>query len=144
MVNVKPITFGVSCIGCCNNAEVKAAAAGEDNLSALGVPAGHLCLQVVGGPEGAAVVVLDVDINAHLGSCCVSTLHEAVAVTDNSGNVHAAAEAKLGITVFNCRIACQIAGLLFLIKYAVNVLLCVIGGVVGCVGFAVDDEVTLG
>ena len=54
-------------------------------------------------------------------SSSVSALHEAVAVTDNSGNSHAAQEAQLGLAVLCDGVACQIACLLLLEGDAVAV-----------------------
>ena len=51
----------------------------------------------------------------------VSALHEAVAVTDDSGHSHAAQEAQLGLAVLGDRVAGQVACLLFLEGDAVAV-----------------------
>ena len=48
-----------------------------------------------------------------LSSGSVSALDVAVAVTDNSGNSHAAQVTQLGVAVLNSSVACQVASLLF-------------------------------
>ena len=104
-----------------NSGGVDAAAAGKDDLSAVGVPALHTGGDVCIAVELAAVEVVDVDVGAQLLSSSVSALHIAVAVTDDSGDSHAAEEAQLGLAVLNDSVASQITCLLLLEGDAVAV-----------------------
>ena len=71
-------------------------AAGKDDLGTLGVPAVHLVLDFIVSGKNLRIPILDMDIvSADLLGSGVSTLHEAVAVADNSGHFHAAQEAQL-------------------------------------------------
>ena len=69
----------------------------------------------------AAVEVVDLDVLAQLLSSSVSALHEAIAVTDNCGNSHAAEEAQLGLAVLRDGVTSQITCLLLLEGDAVAV-----------------------
>lgn len=95
---------------------VDAAAAGEDNFGAFGVPAGRLVLNVVVGGEGIAVPILHFGLDAHFLGGVISALDEAVTKADNGGNVHAADVTQLGVAILHSRIARQEAGLLLLIE----------------------------
>ena len=101
-------------------------AAGEDDLSAVGVPAGDHGLQLGGSLEGSAVLpgVVQVDGLIHFLSSVVGTLSKAPAVTD-AGGVRAAAaagEAELLIAFLDDSVTGQIAALLFLEGDTGNVL----------------------
>src|SRR5699024_1290981 len=92
------------------------AAASKDNLGTLRIPAVHLVLDLVGSSKAAGVPVLDIDvIHAQLFGSGVSTLHEAVAIADNSGNSHAAQEAQFLIAVVHSGVTSQITSLLFFV-----------------------------
>ena len=102
---------------------VDAAAAGEDDLGAGGVPAFHLGGDVGVAEELAAIGVVDLDRGAQLNSRRVRALHEAVAVALHGRNRHAAEEAQLGVAVLHDRVAGQVARLLLAEHGAVQVLL---------------------
>ena len=106
-----------------NRGGVDAAAAGEDDLGALGVPAVHLGGDVGIAVELAAVGVLDLDGGAHLNRSGVRALHEAVAVALHRRNGHAAQEAQLGVAVLHSSVARAVAGLLLAEHGAVEVVL---------------------
>ena len=95
---------------------VDAAAAGEDDLGALGVPAGSLILDVVAGVEGVAVPVLHLHLDAHFLRGVLSALDEAIAKADDRRHVHAADVAQLGVAVLDHGVAREEAGLLLLIE----------------------------
>ena len=69
---------------------IDAAAAGEDNLRAALIPGVHCSGDVSVANELVAVSVLEVDRDAELLGSSVNALHIAEAVTDNSGDSHAA------------------------------------------------------
>lgn len=92
-------------------------AAGEDDLSAVGVPAGDHGLQLGGSLEGSAVLpgVVQVDGLIHFLSSVVGALSKAPAVTD-AGGVRAAAaagEAELLIAFLDDSVTGEVAALLF-------------------------------
>ena len=134
-------------VGCLDSRSIDAAAAGKDDLSAIGIPAFHLCGDGSVRIELTGVGVVALNFNAELLGSVARALEPAVAVTDNSGNRHAAEEAELGIAVHDDSVASQITGLLFREGRADNVCS---GIIVGCVvlgqiaGANVDsDEVDL-
>ena len=100
-------------------------AAGEDDLSAVGVPAGDHGLQLGGSLEGSAVLpgVVQVDGLIHFLSSVVGALSKAPAVTD-AGGVRAAAaagEAELLIAFLDDSVTGEVAALLFVEGDARNV-----------------------
>ena len=121
LVNVNADNIAVVLQSSLNSGGVDAAAAGEDDLGAVGVPALHTGGDVCIAVELAAVEVVDVDVGAQLLSSSVSALHVAVAVTDDSGDSHAAEEAQLGLAVLNDSVASHITCLLLLEGDAVAV-----------------------
>ena len=121
LVNVNAHNVAIVLQGSLNSGGVDAAAAGKDDLSAVGIPALHTRGDVGIAVELAAVEVVDVDVGAQLLCSSVSALHIAVAVTDNGGHSHAAQEAQLGVAILDNGVACQIACLLLLEGDAVAV-----------------------
>ena len=117
-------------VGCLDSRSIDAAATGKDDLSAIGIPAFHLCSDGSVRIELTGVGVVALNLNAELLGSVARALEPAVAVTDNSGNRHAAEEAKLGVAVHNNSITGQITSLLFR-KGRANNVLCRI--VVGCI-----------
>ena len=114
LVNVNAHNVAVVLQSSLDSGGVDAAAAGKDDLSAVGIPALHTGGDVGIAVELAAVEVVDVNVGAQLLCSSVSALHVAVAVTDNGGHSHAAQEAQLGVAVLNNGVTCQIACLLLL------------------------------
>ena len=93
------------------------AAAGEDDLGAVLVPAGGQGLQLSGGLEALAVFpgVVHLDLDVLFGCSSLGALNVTVAVTA-AGIVRAAAtaaEAELGVAFHDGSIAGQVAALLF-------------------------------
>ena len=126
LVNVNTDDLCVLSTGSSHNGGEHGTAAGEDHFSTVLIPAGSHSLQLRRTLEGSAVGpgVVQLDLNALLGSSSLSTLCEAVAETLASG-VGAAAtadEAQLGVAFHNSSIASQVAGLLFLVGDTCNVL----------------------
>ena len=100
-------------------------AAGEDDLSAVGVPAGDHGLQLGGSLEGSTVLpgVVQVDGLIHFLGSIVRALSKAPAVTD-AGGVRAAAaagEAELLIAFLDDSVTGEVAALLFVEGDARNV-----------------------
>ena len=80
--------------GCFSCGSVDTAAACEDDLCAALVPCVHSCCDISVAVELVAVRVVDRYVwEPHFLSCVVVACHEAVAVTDNCANSHAAEEA---------------------------------------------------
>src|SRR5699024_6900219 len=143
LVNVNADDLAVILDSRFHGAGVDAAAAGKDDLRAAGIPAFHLGGDVGIAGEGAAIPVVDVDVGAHLLRSGVGALHKAVAVTDNGGDRHAAQEAQLGEAILHSGVTGQVAGLLFLVGDAVDVLGDGLGADVGR-GHIHADEVDIG
>ena len=135
-------------VGRFNSRSIDAAAAGKDDLSAIAVPAFHLCGDGSVRIELTGVGVVARNFHAELLGGVARALEPAVAVTDNSGNCHAAEEAELGVAVHDDSVASQITGLLFGKRCADNVLCriiigCVVLGQIACANVD-SDEVDLG
>ena len=142
LIDVNADDLGIDLLGRVDRGGVDAAAAGEDDLSAALIPGIHHSGDVGVAEELAAVDVVDLDIGeTHVGRSGVNALHEAVAVTDDRGNGHAAEEAEVLIAELHSRVTGHVAAELFLINSAVDVAhvnvlveVPILGGVV--VGFA--------
>ena len=102
---------------------VDTAAAGEYDLGAVGlIPGIHNGSDVGIAVELTAVDVVQLDIGETQSSRSgVNALYEAVAVTHNSGNGHAAQEAQVLIAQLHGGVAGHVAAELFLVHRAVQV-----------------------
>ena len=140
LVDVDADDLAAGLLSCFAGGCIDAAAAGEDDFGAICIPCVHSRRNVSIAVELVAVCVVEFHITeTQFFRCIVSALYVAVAKTHNARNRHAAEEAKLPEAELDSRITSHIAGQLFAVSCAVDVLSCVAGLSGSCVEVILGD-----